>query len=459
MKKKMTAMLLVIVMLVGLFPTVVGAASYYPRYVGKSNSLVTALQTVKVDASYENRARIAEANGMKNYTGTAGENLLLLNQLKLGKLKTVDPVKTAAFLPVPNSSGPYVCTSYEECTSGGTCYEVTKDNAPLRAADHNKGTVLARLKKGQLLRVKKIRKNSKGNKWAVVEYIRADHKTAWAYMYTGNITKHTSHDYMTVLEGKNGTLKICMICGYGVASSGQQKESCDLMCVADQAVRGDYADNNPSFWGLVARVAVGEIPFAGTAADIRDLVYDATNDPNALYIGLDLLALIPIVGSLKYLSHMDNLKHADTAVTAAKVGLKAGKYSFSGDAFRHFVMGNGVKGKAVSGAHNLDYFTSTIQANGGSIVSKTPHPSVKGIYEITYKAGADKEVYKTAKTVYDPDIISDARMNEWAVEALTNAKPVKGTTDMISGSASNGLRFEAYIDSSKTITSFYPRGK
>ena len=178
MKQKLTAMLLVIVMLVGLFPTVVGAASYYPRYVGKSNSLVTALQTVKVDASYENRARIAAANGMKNYTGTAGENLLLLNQLKLGKLKTVDSVKTEAFLSVPNSSGPYVCTSYEECTSGGTCYEVTKDNAPLRAADHNKGTVLARLKKGQLLRVKKIRKNSKGNKWAVVEYIRADHKTA-----------------------------------------------------------------------------------------------------------------------------------------------------------------------------------------------------------------------------------------------------------------------------------------
>jgi hypothetical protein len=377
----------------------------------------------------------------------------------MGKLKTADSVNKVAVLAVPTSGGAYVCNSYEECTSGGTCYEVIKDDAPLRAADHNKGTVLARLKKGQLLRVKAVRKNSKGNNWAVVEYIRADHKTARAYMYTGNITKHTTHKYMTVLEGKNGNLKICMTCGYGVASSGNQKETCDMMCVADQAVRGDYSDNNTSFWGLVARVAVGEIPFAGTAADIRDLVYDATNDPNALYIGLDLLALIPIVGSLKYLSHMDNLKHADTVATAAKVGVKAGKYSFGGEAFRHFVMGNGVKGKAVSGAHNLDYFINTLQANGGSIVSKTPHPSVKGVYEITYKAGADKEVYKTAKTVYDPDIISDAQMNEWAVEALSNAKPVTGTTDMICGSASNGLRFEAYIDGSKTITSFYPKGK
>lgn len=403
MKKKMTAMLMVIVLLIGLFPTAVGAVSYYPRYTGKSTSLVTALQAVGVDSSYSNRAKIAKANGMTNYSGKSGENLLLLTQLKGGKLKKPATVTGGPLSSTASSttSGSYVCKTFEECTSGGICYEVIKDNAPLRAANNNKGKVLANLKQGQLLRVKKIEKNSKGNKWAVVEYINASGKTAKAYMYTGNIRQHTEHTFATLLDSSNGTVQVCMVCGHAVVTSGSKKSTCDLMCVADQAVRGDYADSNTTFWGLVGRVAVGEIPVAGTAADVRDLVYDLTHDPSVFIVGVDLLALLPLIGSMKYLSKMDNLKYADEAATAGKVAVKASKYSFSNDVFKHFMVGSGVKGKAVSGA----------------------------------------------------------QITAWAVEALSNAKPVSGTTDMIYGYASNGLKFEAYIDANKTITSFWPTTK
>ena len=53
----------------------------------KGNSIVDGLKTVGVNSSYDNRKKIAEANGIKNYTGTAKQNTELLNKLKKGTLK------------------------------------------------------------------------------------------------------------------------------------------------------------------------------------------------------------------------------------------------------------------------------------------------------------------------------------------------------------------------------------
>ena len=61
--------------------------SYYPKYTGSSTSIVDALKAVGVDSSYNNRAKIAKANGISNYSGTASQNTQLLNLLKQGKLK------------------------------------------------------------------------------------------------------------------------------------------------------------------------------------------------------------------------------------------------------------------------------------------------------------------------------------------------------------------------------------
>lgn len=59
---------------------------YYPKYSGSSTSIVTALKAVKVDSSMANRKKIATANKIKDYSGTAAQNTQLLALLKQGKL-------------------------------------------------------------------------------------------------------------------------------------------------------------------------------------------------------------------------------------------------------------------------------------------------------------------------------------------------------------------------------------
>lgn len=60
--------------------------TYYPRYKGKSSSIVDTLKLLSINPSKSNRKRIATLNGIKNYTGTATQNTKLLNLLKRGKL-------------------------------------------------------------------------------------------------------------------------------------------------------------------------------------------------------------------------------------------------------------------------------------------------------------------------------------------------------------------------------------
>lgn len=59
---------------------------YYPKYKGKSKSLVDALKSLGINSSKGNRKKVASLNGIKNYSGTASQNTKLLNLLKRGKL-------------------------------------------------------------------------------------------------------------------------------------------------------------------------------------------------------------------------------------------------------------------------------------------------------------------------------------------------------------------------------------
>mgnify|MGYP004502379085 CR=1 FL=1 len=59
---------------------------YYPKYKGKSKSLVDALKSSDINSGKNNRKRIAVLNDIKNYSGTATQNTKLLNLLKKGKL-------------------------------------------------------------------------------------------------------------------------------------------------------------------------------------------------------------------------------------------------------------------------------------------------------------------------------------------------------------------------------------
>lgn len=63
------------------------SSSYYKKYTGVSSSLVDALKAIGVNSAYSYRKKIAKANGISNYLGTASQNTKLLNLLKQGKLK------------------------------------------------------------------------------------------------------------------------------------------------------------------------------------------------------------------------------------------------------------------------------------------------------------------------------------------------------------------------------------
>jgi hypothetical protein len=59
---------------------------YYPKYTGKSVSIVDALVSLGIDASFTHRKKIAKANSITAYVGTAKQNTKMLNLLKAGKL-------------------------------------------------------------------------------------------------------------------------------------------------------------------------------------------------------------------------------------------------------------------------------------------------------------------------------------------------------------------------------------
>lgn len=61
------------------------SVSYYKKF--SSTSIVDGLKSIGADSSFANRKKIAAANGISNYEGTAGQNSKLCDLAKQGKLK------------------------------------------------------------------------------------------------------------------------------------------------------------------------------------------------------------------------------------------------------------------------------------------------------------------------------------------------------------------------------------
>lgn len=59
---------------------------YFEKYYGKTTSIVDALMVIDAKSSFAYRVKIAKANGIKAYIGTAKQNTQLLDLLKAGKL-------------------------------------------------------------------------------------------------------------------------------------------------------------------------------------------------------------------------------------------------------------------------------------------------------------------------------------------------------------------------------------
>lgn len=67
-------------------PAPVPTINYYPKYNGTSGSIADALKSLGIDGSYSYRKKIAKANGISGYIGTAKQNTKMLGLLKEGKL-------------------------------------------------------------------------------------------------------------------------------------------------------------------------------------------------------------------------------------------------------------------------------------------------------------------------------------------------------------------------------------
>ena len=63
--------------------------AYYPACAARYVTISTALASIGVNSSYAFRKRIAAANGISGYCGTAAQNTRMLNLLKAGLLKRV----------------------------------------------------------------------------------------------------------------------------------------------------------------------------------------------------------------------------------------------------------------------------------------------------------------------------------------------------------------------------------
>lgn len=73
--------------------TTQSSTAYYPKYTGKGTTLDTILKGIGVSASnygsVSKRKKLANANGISNYSGTAAQNTKLIELAKTGKLKKV----------------------------------------------------------------------------------------------------------------------------------------------------------------------------------------------------------------------------------------------------------------------------------------------------------------------------------------------------------------------------------
>ena len=73
--------------------------TYFPPCDPSVSSIVDALKSIGFDSSYDYREIIAELNGIINYSGTAEQNLQMLELLKQGKL-----IKSKVWVPVTTTS-------------------------------------------------------------------------------------------------------------------------------------------------------------------------------------------------------------------------------------------------------------------------------------------------------------------------------------------------------------------
>ena len=98
MKKRFAALAAALCLAFSLFTTA-GTAACFPQYTGGSGSIAAALDALGADSSYSNRVKIAAANGISGYRGTADQNTRMLDLLKRGALINPSAQSESRFFP------------------------------------------------------------------------------------------------------------------------------------------------------------------------------------------------------------------------------------------------------------------------------------------------------------------------------------------------------------------------
>ena len=117
-------------------------------------SLVDYLKSIGVDSSMANRRKLAQANGIKNYTGTASQNTTLLNKLRGGKAATTT-TSTTSYYPKYNGSSSSLVDALKSLginSSFGNRRSIAKSNGiSIYLGTSNQNTTLLNLlKQGRL---------------------------------------------------------------------------------------------------------------------------------------------------------------------------------------------------------------------------------------------------------------------------------------------------------------------
>jgi hypothetical protein len=127
--------------------------------------------------------------------------------------------------------------------------------------------------------------------------------------------------------------------------------------------------------------------------------------------------------------------------------------------------------KGIVGGHNMNefynYFRNVLHLKDSDFIHKvTNHPVIDGIMEIEYKvpklnnkgeATGEYKYFVKPKTVYDPSKITDALIIQWGKEAMEQGLDAGNmSARKITGFASNGLKFQGYLDQDGYITNFFP---
>lgn len=109
MKKRVAALTAALCLTLSTLTASAGTACF-PRYTGGSASIAAALASLGADSSYSNRAKIAAANAISGYRGTAAQNTRMLELLRQGAL--IDPSAPAVSrFPAYTGSSPSIAAA------------------------------------------------------------------------------------------------------------------------------------------------------------------------------------------------------------------------------------------------------------------------------------------------------------------------------------------------------------